>query len=226
MSALPIYQRRGLWIPPLVLALFATIGMVITATDLNASEIVLSAWLSRHQHEPWSTVFAAIAVGLSPLGAPIITGVLALVVGWLRDWVAGLRLVALTAAGWGFAALIKPLVGRPRPDATLLLNPISPQVGQLSFPSGHTAFAAALACAVVVVVVPRANRHVGFIVAAVAVTLVAVSRVYVGAHFLTDVTAGAILGASGVWFAVSLERWWQARQPHHPPSDEIDRPKY
>ena len=253
MSALTIAQRRGLWVPPLVLAVFAAIGMVITATDLNSSEIALSIWFTLHQREPWSTIFEGIAVGLSPLGAAIITGVLALVVGWWRSLVAGLRLLALTGAGWGFAALIKPLVSRPRPDAALLFDPISPQVGQLSFPSGHTAFAAALASAVVLVVGRRASRHVGCIVGSVAVALVAVSRVNVGAHFLTDVTAGAILGATGVWFAVSLERWWHLRQARFsedvpaladpstpapiaappatsprptPPSSETDRPTY
>ncbi|MDO5721318.1 MAG: phosphatase PAP2 family protein [Actinomycetaceae bacterium] len=205
------WLRRGLWVPPLLLVLVAVLGLLIRLGDLANQEILLSIWLTGNQTQPWSWLFGVIAVALSPVGAPILTLLAALVVWWRRTAALALGLLALTFAGWGFAAVIKPLVGRPRPDASVLLDPISPQVGFLSFPSGHTAFAAAFASALVLVLVPRARRRLGFVVGAVAVSLVALSRIYVGAHFLTDVTAGAILGVSGVWFALSWWVWWRTR---------------
>jgi len=63
-----------------------------------------------------------------------------------------------------------------------------------SFPSGHTAFAAA---AVYVIA-----RRLGGVLAALAIVVgffIAVSRIYVGVHFLTDVLAGAVIGVICGW---------------------------
>ena len=94
-----------------------------------------------------------------------------------------------TAAGLG--AALKDAFDRPRPP---LVDPqVHPLVGvphSASMPSGHaaTAFAAAVA---VGLVHPRVRWPLLFLAA-----LVAVSRVWLGVHYLTDVIAGAALGTS------------------------------
>lgn len=95
------------------------------------------------------------------------------------------------------------VVGRPRPsvDATASL-PSTP-----SFPSGHVAAAVVLYGAIAVVVwtleTSRSLRAAAVVVAVVIPTLVAVSRVYEGLHYPSDIAAGAVLGASCLFVAVT-----------------------
>ena len=94
---------------------------------------------------------------------------------------------------------VKDLVGRLRPT----LDPAAALLGP-SFPSGHSATAAAFYAAAALVVgrwlSRRSARHV-VIGAAVGIAVaVAASRVLLDVHWLTDVIAGLTLGWA--WFAV------------------------
>ena len=92
---------------------------------------------------------------------------------------------------------IKDLADRVRPD----LNPIAETLGP-SFPSGHSATAAAFYAAAALVLGrgrPRVERAL-LAGAAVAITVaVAGSRVLLDVHWLSDVVAGVALGWA--WFA-------------------------
>lgn len=106
--------------------------------------------------------------------------------------------------------MIKPLVGRPRPFLTIEgLEALVKAPGALSFPSGHTcaSFAGALALTKC-----WGKRGAWFYILAV---LIAVSRPYVGVHYITDIVVGAIVGTLGTLaiFAVAakIERRKAAR---------------
>jgi len=81
-------------------------------------------------------------------------------------------------------------------------NPIAETLGP-SFPSGHSATAAALYAAVALVLArrraPRTRALIAGAAAAVAVA-VACSRVMLGVHWLSDVIAGLAFGWA--WFAI------------------------
>jgi uncharacterized protein (TIRG00374 family) len=91
---------------------------------------------------------------------------------------------------WVLARLLKDLVARGRPggvlDEVLIRGPAASGLG---FPSGHVAVAAALATAAAPYL-PRSARRAAW----VTVGLVALARVYVGAHLPVDVLGGAALG--------------------------------
>lgn len=93
---------------------------------------------------------------------------------------------------------IKQALDRARPT----FNPAAATLGP-SFPSGHSATAAALYAAVALVVArrraPRARCLIAATAAAVAVA-VACSRVLLGVHWLTDVIAGLAFGWA--WFSI------------------------
>lgn len=96
---------------------------------------------------------------------------------------------------------LKLLVDRDRPDVAIRLVHASSS----SFPSGHSAAAAACWAALAVVVSrrwPRQPRHWIAAVAVAIAVLVASSRVLLGVHWLTDVLAGLIVGWT--WFFVVL----------------------
>jgi membrane-associated phospholipid phosphatase len=110
-------------------------------------------------------------------------------------------------AGSGILAqLIKHLVGRARPSLMPQLGPFhfdlfSIRASLASFPSGHatTAFAAATALALFV--------PVWALPLFAGATLIAASRIAVGAHYLSDVIAGCLLGIGcAIFIARSLAR--------------------
>jgi membrane-associated phospholipid phosphatase len=90
----------------------------------------------------------------------------------------------------------KRIVGRARPDGDVAYNR---EVG-LAFPSGHTTDAAAVYTAVALVVLlfvtVWALRVAVISVSAAVVVLVATSRLYLAAHWVTDVLAGVLLGSA------------------------------
>ncbi|MFI8565943.1 phosphatase PAP2 family protein [Rhodococcus sp. NPDC078407] len=113
-------------------------------------------------------------------------------------------LVALAGASATANGLLKPLFPRSRPEAELvpvLRQVLAPPVSS-SFPSGHSASAAAFVTAVAV-----ESPLAGVALAPVAAA-VCYSRVHVGVHWPTDVIAGAALGAA---IALSTRRWWAVR---------------
>jgi undecaprenyl-diphosphatase len=138
--------------------------------------------------------------------------VLAGVVRDLRDRIVPLTGVAIAAAfatGDAASGAIKEAVDRPRPpvDDPQNLTAAVDLPASSSFPSGHatTAFAAAAAAAVLI---PRL-RWPALALAAV----VALSRVYLGVHFVLDVMAGALLGTLiGISIALIARRLGAARE--------------
>lgn len=103
---------------------------------------------------------------------------------------------------------IKALYERPRPPMSLV------ETTGFAFPSGHSVAGAAIVISLVIVLVPAGpkRRNLELIAAAFAVVM-ALSRVYLRAHWLTDVTAGAALGAAiAILAAVVVHRVAVRRQ--------------
>jgi undecaprenyl-diphosphatase len=125
-----------------------------------------------------------------------------------RRWFEPLFLViSLVIEAAAFIA-VTTIVGRNRPDVPRLDG--SP-VGS-SFPSGHTAAAAAYAAIAVVVfwhTRKRWARVLVVFVCALVPVIVGLSRMYRGMHFLSDTVAGVVLGGA----AVALTAVVLARSP-------------
>src|SRR4029077_4637641 len=82
----------------------------------------------------------------------------------------------------------------------VLPDPVSTAPG-LSFPSGH-ALGASIGCCLLLLItlrfLPRGARVVAVVAAALIVGLVALARVVLGVHFVSDVLAGIALGIAWV----------------------------
>ena len=115
---------------------------------------------------------------------------------WHR-WQPLALLAAALADAIGLYNIIKPLVGRPRPPPPIWIGHFS----GAAFPSGHaTQSVACYATLAVVLGTGRSARAktVLWSTAALVALTVGASRVYLGAHWLTDVLGGYTLGASWV----------------------------
>ena len=96
--------------------------------------------------------------------------------------------------------VVKPSFGRARPFEVMEIQMIDARPASASFPSGHAAMAMAGTLGVT-----RMLPHSGWILWPVAL-LIAISRVYLGVHWASDVAAGIVLGLAIGWFVLGGRR--------------------
>jgi membrane-associated phospholipid phosphatase len=109
--------------------------------------------------------------------------------------------------------LIGPLKGaydRARPPGSLVAT------SGASFPSGHSIAASVTVLAAVIALVPAGRRRIAWGLAAVAfAVLMALSRAYLAAHWLSDAIAGLLLGTACALAAATAvdqaQRSWRRR---------------
>lgn len=108
--------------------------------------------------------------------------------------------------------LIKNIVQRPRPFYTIQeLSIIIPEPSEFSFPSGHASSSFAAANGIFL-----ASRNKKAYVLYTLASLMAISRVYVGVHYLSDVLVGALLGILSSLFVYTLyEKYNHRNQLNH-----------
>jgi undecaprenyl-diphosphatase len=191
------------------------LGMVllvaVTALVIDA-RVAGSAMLLKHP------ALDAVVGVLNPIGSGVILLVACAALGLLCRW---LRLARLHDAAWlGALAFVtagllefslKHLVGRARPDAalsTLSLNGPSFAPDVDSFPSGHATSVFAVATALASFYPRLAGPLYGLAAA------IALGRIYLERHYLSDVLAGAFIGiAVATWLLRSrhgLPRWMRS----------------
>ena len=112
------------------------------------------------------------------------------------------RLILTVVMTWAVNEYaLKPAFGRERPfiaDTSITVIDAKPRTA--SFPSGHSAMAVAGAVAGTRML--PGSAAIWWILA----SIVAVSRVYIGVHWPSDVIAGALIGLACAWFILGGHR--------------------
>ena len=174
-------------------ALFAWVLSVDTAV----AELLVAV---RH---PTLTKFMTSVTGLGSASAAVVFLGIFYLAGWRRE-------LAVGAVALGLSGVIVPalmyLVQRPFP-ADPVCQTSGAGLKPHSFPSGHAAAVTILA------LVSRGSEHLPFrIVTALAAT-VAVSRMYLGTHYLSDTIFGVAIGVAAFAVGRSLAPRLRARLP-------------
>ncbi|MCL2632583.1 MAG: phosphatase PAP2 family protein [Coriobacteriia bacterium] len=120
------------------------------------------------------------------------------------------------------SAALKQFFARPRPELLRLTGETN-----YSFPSGHAMITMALFSAIMLLAWKYMKTHEDRLVTTVPIvaliTAVGLSRVYLGAHFITDVVAGWCLGlavALCVVFTQDAIRTRYLKSQHQKPADD------
>ena len=143
----------------------------------------------------------------------ILIGLVVAILVWQRRMAEALFVVAATVGAGALGSVIKVLVGRPRPLPDYGGGLLWRLVDRYGFPSGHAVFYTAFFGAVAFLLWARGTgraRWAGIVLCLALIVLVGPSRVYLGAHWPSDVLAGYLVG--GAWlFAVVLFAQWRYR---------------
>ena len=179
---------------------------VVVALDVTQPAVLQGiddAW--RRRVLAWPQVARQIGDLFEQAGAGIVMVPVRLVVAtWLvvrrRRWD-----LAAWLLGWAFAdlltAALKPGLARERPTATDPENPFT------SFPSAHAKTAAQVAVGLVIVATsPWRPRRAWYGLAIVWIVAMALSRLVIDHHWLSDVVAGSLLGAGAALLAAAIVR--------------------
>ncbi len=186
----------------LLLSLFVGLALLAhQAVAGTAPDHAVLDWMVHHR----SPGLTSWAIAVTQVGSPVGVGILALVVAavlWRRlgsPWPAVVVVATLAAAG-AISTAVKVLVAAHRPPKSLQLVLETDR----SFPSGHVTGTLALLGALTVVLA----RHVGPAARATLITLtvvgtaaVALTRVYLGVHWVSDILGGLLLGGAATLIA-------------------------
>lgn len=206
LAMLPQLRLWGVWVA-LLSAAVLTLGFV--ATDMrgfSTNEFTVDQELSRNHDGFLTAVAMTLNYLFSPAGGIAIIALCALFLLVVRKSpVNAIAFGGMAAAGYLSSQFFKVIVERQRPNPALLFDPLAPETGSNSFPSGHVALAVGLAWAFWFLARNTRWSRLSVVLGILVPVVVALSRLYVGVHYPSDVigsflaSTAAVILFVGVW---------------------------
>ena len=172
------------------------IGIAIAATAVALSfhfDSSVRDFMAQHQSRVMRDFMRYVSL-FGDWPSHIALGLILLGIAWIRDSKKWMRiflamLVAMSIAGVT-GHVIKRTIPRPRPSVKTEIHWGGSRFSSKyhSFPSGHVGASTAFFCTLFL-----ANRRIGLACLPIPI-LIGFSRMYIGAHYLSDVVCAAILG--------------------------------
>jgi membrane-associated phospholipid phosphatase len=194
---------------------FLILADVLQEGAVSAGDEPVRSWLLGLRSETLTTVMIILAVIFGPVGLPIIVLVVTVTWGLLaRHAWRPILLAAAMLTGVGLAQIIGRAVDRQRPPVDLMLFGAD---HTFSFPSGHVLGACDFLLLTTFLVFSRHSNPkaavLGFVMAGIGVFFAAVSRLYLGYHWVTDAMASVSISLVIFGAVMALDTWRTARVP-------------
>jgi len=188
-----------------ILAFFIFLASIIKEPVITDLDIRISRAFSFWRPVWLTTTFKFITA----FGSFAIAGLLAIVFSailWQRHKRVEAIFLMISIASVLMIDPLKSLISRPRPDAAIIgFVPI--EMGGFSFPSGHSVLSSSVYGFLLVIIIIDLRGRLRIAAASfllVSIILIGLSRIYLGAHYLSDVIGGLLLGSAWCVFLTIL----------------------
>ncbi len=189
--------------------LFGIGDRLINADIFSASDINIGNLFYAFRNPILVKIFSWVTILGSEVFLAIITVGVALIFYLWRYYRYILPLLLASSGSALFTILAKYLVHRPRPEASFFIEPT------YSFPSGHTAVSTVVYGFLAYFCWRNSvswKAKINFLSAAVLlICSIAFSRLYLGAHYLSDILGGLLLGSLWLIIGISFSEWLSTR---------------
>jgi undecaprenyl-diphosphatase len=204
----------------LIAAAFAGLTFLVKTTPSFETDLKITKAIQMINFPSFTWLMMAVSwAGFGPQSI-IITGLIVLAIfGLGLHWEAVMALVAALFST-GVNVLVKDLVQRPRPLATVV-NVID-TLNSYSFPSGHVmfylGFLGFIGFLVFSLLKPSLKRSLLLMLLSIPIVLIGFSRVYLGEHWPSDVLGSYLLGSLTLVATIQFYRWGKTRFFVHQPA--------
>ena len=181
---------------------------VVTGDALTVVDVVVAQWFHSRAAPGLTRAMLAISQLHGVLAISVAGALTAAVLAWKRNWPWIVVLVLTLPGGMLVNVLMKLAFQRARPSFDHPLQVLA----SYSFPSGHVAGATLFYGFLVAFLASRAGKEshklVAIVAAVLMIALVALSRMYLGVHYLSDVLAAFAEGVAWLTLCVVASRTW------------------
>lgn len=157
----------------------------------------LDLWINQNIEALHSQVFSEVMIVITNLASPLILGTLSVILVFLllldKEWNNSVLVVISMTFAFLIEYFSKIFFQRPRPTNALI------EMSDFSFPSGHATMSIVFFVLMILIfqneIKSKFFRYIFVAICTLLFLLIGFSRVYLNAHWLSDVLAGFILGA-------------------------------
>ncbi len=202
-DAFGLHLSAGVAVLLLAAWLFGSIAAdVVAHAEITVLDTWLAAWFHQYARSGWTPVMLFITHLHNTAGVLVMAGLLAVYLYRQQAYYWFLSVLLAVPGGMLLNVMLKYTFQRARPSFEEPLLTLA----TYSFPSGHTAGATFLYGMLAAYLVCRWRswpaRVAAGVLAVCMVALVGLSRIYLGAHYLSDVLAGMVEGCG--WVAICI----------------------
>ena len=194
-------ERNRFWLTIAILSAiaFVAVALVVIAGAVQSLDESIM-FVIKDVRSPFLNTVMRTVTWAGSYAAAIVAVVIALLLWWIRGWKnSALRLAVAVGGAAAYNALLKVLFARLRPEVI----PAMVTTETFSFPSGHTTIAVALYGSLAVMFWRREQRTVPVALVFFA-GVVALSRIYLGIHYPSDVLGALFLGIGWLYIATNI----------------------
>jgi undecaprenyl-diphosphatase len=203
VGGLGIFLVAGVIIAGIATWIFGELAETVMAGKTQAFDEAVLRWMGAH-HTNFLDVAMLEVTSLGTSAAVLMmVCVAALFLALTQHRYSALLLLVASTGGIALDNILKAFFDRPRPHVFIWGTSVSTS----SFPSGH-AMSATIVYSTVAYLAARLYKHawqrwITMLIAAIVIALIAMSRLYLGVHYPSDVLAGAIIGLAWAAFCMA-----------------------